>query len=200
MSKKSKKAEVNWLAIETEYRTSLASMRELSRKYDVPESTIRGRKSKFKWSKDLTKRVSKAVKDKQIRLVGDEILSDDDDEAIVNKAAEEKIGILRGHRKKLVRLGGLYESLVANLEGQLNRGRVTFMVKSKPVEIDIPLDYVGKVVSNAATVLKTIVDLERENYRLNDEEDDKGTYDDQLVALFAQFKDAEKAEAEAESE
>lgn len=195
-NKKTVKKIIAWSEIKAIYRAGLFSNRQLAIKFDIAESTLRAKIKKEDWKKDLAKQVSSSVKDKLSRLVGNEVLALDDDQEVVEKVANEKVSILKGHRTSLTKLHGIIGLLGERLESQLNRDRLTVEMKGEATDIDIPLDYVGKVVGHYSKSMKDLIELERKTYGHDDEQSGGGSYDENVVKLAEQFQ---KAQADEES-
>jgi hypothetical protein len=193
--KKTKKNVINnWPDIQACYRSDTLSNRQIAIKYGIAESTLRAKVKKESWQKDLAKQVSTLVNDKVSRLVKNEVVDSVNDEEVVEQVASEKVGILTGHRESLSDLHSVCKDLTKRLKEQLSRNKLTIEVKGVAVDIDIPLDYVGKVVGQVSKSLKDVVELERKSFGLDDDTKDQGSYDEQLVKLLDELDKAEKDE------
>jgi len=62
--------EILWAEIERDYRTGAFSNRALARRYNVPESTLRGRAKRSKWMQDLRSRLKDEVRTRLIAQDG----------------------------------------------------------------------------------------------------------------------------------
>ncbi|MBO9492235.1 hypothetical protein J7384_17875 [Endozoicomonas sp. G2_1] len=184
---------IDWEVVEREYRTGLYSNRQLAKRHNVSEATIRRKRREGSWEKDLSGKVKSRLKDKESRLVSGKVLTGED-EQIVEQAAEEKVGVITNQRGDLTKMRSLVAGFMAKLQAQLNQDYITIESKGKSLEIDLPLDYTGKSLNHAANAMKTIHELERKVYRL-DEDDKAGSYDEALNDLHQQIKEASLADA-----
>lgn len=163
-----KRPRYDWAAVERDYRTGQYSNRELSRLHGPSEAAIRARAKTQNWQKDLSEKIRQRVKEKTSRAVAQEIVQAETDEEIIEQAAEAGADIVRGHQKMLRRAKGLTETLMEQLEEQLSRGVLRVMSKAGEVaEIDVPLDYAGKTLSNATIAMERVVKLQRQAYGLD---------------------------------
>ncbi|GAB2799047.1 hypothetical protein GCM10027040_27580 [Halomonas shantousis] len=180
-------ARFDWEAIEAEYRTGRFSLRQLADRHGPSEAAIRKKIKAQGWKKDLTQKVRERTREKITREAlppeAREALSDDD-EAIVEHAANENSAVVHGHRKLLGRWRGIADRYAEQLEAQLATGKIDVQLKSGDVaEIDVPLDYVGKAMANGTAALEKVVKLERQSYGLDLEGDKQASHEDALDAL-----------------
>ena len=97
---------------------------------------------------------------------------DEQDDAIIEFAANENAAVVKGHRTTLERWRGITNRYAEILEGQVERGTMTVEVPDGTAEIDVPLDYVGKCLGFGTQALERVVKLERQNYGLDLKEGD----------------------------
>lgn len=166
---KNKRAQIDWEAIENDYRTGRYSVRQLAEKYDVNESSIRYRIKKYAWSKDLSGDVKKRIDDKLYRNTIDE-LDDADDETLVEAHADKGIGIIKAHRTRIERQRSIVETVECRLIGQLENEKRTVVIKGEPQEVDLDLEYAGKVLNSLTQSTERLIKLERQSYRLDVED------------------------------
>ena len=163
-----KRQRYDWAAVERDYRTGQYSNRELSRLHGPSEAAIRAKAKAQAWQKDLSEKIRQRVKEKTSRAVAREVVQAETDEEIIERAAEAGADIVHGHQKMLRRAKGLTETLMEQLEEQLERGSMRVMNKAGDVvEVDIPLDYAGKTLSNATVAMERVVKLQRQAYGLD---------------------------------
>ena len=168
----------DWELIEREYRTGRFSLAQLEARHGVNRSNISRRAKKYEWKKDLTERVRERTQEKITRATlppeAQEAYSQDD-EQIVEQAANENAAVVKGHRKNLERWRGITERFAALLEGQLAEGKIQIEAPTGGVaEIDIPLEYVGKCMGHGTQALDRVIKLERQNYGLDVSDKDDG--------------------------
>ncbi|MHB0775419.1 hypothetical protein [Halomonas sp. WWR20] len=184
-------ARFDWEAIEAEYRTGRFSLRQLSDRHGPSEAAIRkrakGDAKRPAWKKDLTQKVRERTREKITREAlppeARETLSDDD-EAIVEHAANENTAVVHGHRKLLNRWRGVSDQFIDRLTQQLERGKREVQLKSGDViEIDLDMEYLGKCMGHGANALEKVVKLERQSYGLDLEGEKQASHEDALDAL-----------------
>ena len=172
-------AKYDWEAIHREYRTDTFSIRELSRRHGASEATIRKRAREHGWTKNLDERVRQRTHEK---ITGQdngrqaptpEPGSDDD---VVEKVADESAALVRGHRSDLAHWRSIVNSFSALVAGQLEAGVITIEKNGEALEIDVPLDYVGKAIGSGTQALERLIKAERQAFNLDAEksEEDEG--------------------------
>ncbi|MGP8291763.1 hypothetical protein ACT3OH_15975 [Vreelandella zhanjiangensis] len=168
----------DWELIEREYRTGRFSLAQLEARHGVNRSNISRRAKKYEWKKDLTERVRERTQEKITRATlppeAQEAYSQDD-EQVVEQAANENAAVVKGHRKNLERWRGITERFAVLLESQLAEGKIKIETPTGGVaEIDIPLEYVGKCMGHGTQALDRVIKLERQNYGLDANDKDEG--------------------------
>lgn len=183
--KKMTRQKYDWEKIEAEYRTGRFSNRQLETMYGPSEATIRNRAKKFGWKKDLTDAVRTRTKEMTTAGQADGIDSSGaerpTDEQIIEAAAATGASIVFQHRSYAKRGREVIGKLLDRLEGQLAREKITISSFGKESEIDIPLDYVGKVVNSATQSLERIVKIERQAFNLDADADSKENPSEKLT-------------------
>ncbi|MGS2743595.1 hypothetical protein ACU6TU_08360 [Halomonas sp. LS-001] len=193
----------DWELIEREYRTGRFSLAQLEARHGVNRSNISRRAKKYGWKKDLSGRVRERTQEKITRVSlppeAQEALAEQDD-AIVEFAANENAAVVKGHRKNLERWRGIAERFAELLEGQLAEGKIKVdLPTGGTAEIDVPLEYVGKCMGHGTQALERVVKLERQNYGLDLKDDDSKApeaelTDDELDARIAEYTRKVKGE------
>ncbi len=168
----------DWELIEREFRTGRFSMTQLEKRHGVHRSTISRRAKKGNWEKDLTERVRERTQQKITKAsLSPEAQAafDNDDDQIVEYAANENAAVVKGHRKNLERWRGIAERYAELLESQLDEGKISVELPTGGVaEIDVPLEYVGKCMGHGTQALDRVIKLERQNYGLDINDKDEG--------------------------
>ena len=187
----------DWELIEREYRTGRFSLAQLEARHGVNRSNISRRARKEGWKKDLSGRVRERTQEKIARVSlppeAQEAL-DEQDDAIIEFAANENAAVVKGHRTTLERWRGITNRYAEILEEQVEKGTIVVDVPTGgTVEVDVPLDYVGKCLGFGTQALERVVKLERQNYGLDlKESDDKAPEaeltDDELEARIAKLQ------------
>lgn len=168
----------DWELIEREFRTGRFSMTQLEKRHGVHRSTISRRAKKGNWEKDLTERVRERTQQKITKAsLSPEAQAafDNDDDQIVEYAANENAAVVKGHRKNLERWRGIAERYAELLESQLAEGKIAVELPTGgTAEIDVPLEYVGKCMGHGTQALDRVIKLERQNYGLDANDKDEG--------------------------
>ncbi len=173
----------DWVAIEKDYRTGRYSNCQLSKMHGPTEGTIRARIKSKCWVKDLSAEVKfRIAAELQNKAVDGN--ANPSEEEIVKAAVDTGVAIIREHRTDIKDQRVLVESLTKELSEQLGRKKLTIKDKDgKHAEIDLPLEYIGKVINMATQSLERLVKMERHSFKLDDEqEEDKGKSIDDLLA------------------
>ncbi|ASK18864.1 hypothetical protein [Halomonas sp. N3-2A] len=179
----------DWELIEREFRTGRFSMTQLEKRHGVHRSTISRRAKKGNWEKDLTERVRERTQQKITKAsLSPEAQAafDNDDDQIVEYAANENAAVVKGHRKNLDRWRGIAERYAELLESQLAEGKIAVELPSGgTAEIDVPLEYVGKCMGHGTQALDRVIKLERQNYGLdvNDKDDGVKSFEELMAEV-----------------
>jgi hypothetical protein len=182
----------DWETIEKAYRTGKYSNRQLSKIHTASEAAIRNRAKKNEWKKDLSKPVNARIKDKLTAKsaqekaeqeavnqgVEPESMPRPSDEEIIEAAANTAASIVFQHRAYAMKGREITGLLLDKLKEQMEAGTIIVPQFGKNVEIDIPLDYIGKTLSAATQSLDRLVKIERQAFRLDDEEKDENPNED----------------------
>nr|WP_287018665.1 hypothetical protein [Halomonas sp.] len=179
----------DWELIEREYRTGRFSLAQLEARHGVNRSNISRRAKKHEWKKDLSGKVRERTQEKITRAsLPPEALAelDSEDEAVIEYAANENAAVVKGHRKSLERWRGIAGRYAEILEEQVAKGTILVDVgEGVTVEIDVPLEYVGKCLGHGTQALERIVKLERQSYGLDTESSKENSHEKALDALEA---------------
>ena len=179
----------DWELIEREFRTGRFSMTQLEKRHGVHRPTISRRAKKGNWEKDLTERVRERTQQKITKAsLSPEAQAafDNDDDQIVEYAANENAAVVKGHRKNLERWRGIAERYAELLESQLAEGKIAVELPSGgTAEIDVPLEYVGKCMGHGTQALDRVIKLERQNYGLdvNDKDDGVKSFEELMAEV-----------------
>ena len=179
----------DWELIEREFRTGRFSMTQLEKRHGVHRSTISRRAKKGNWEKDLTERVRERTQQKITKAsLSPEAQAafDNDDDQIVEYAANENAAVVKGHRKNLERWRGIAERYAELLESQLAEGKIAVELPTGgTAEIDVPLEYVGKCMGHGTQALDRVIKLERQNYGLdvNDKDDGVKSFEELMAEV-----------------
>lgn len=177
----------DWEPIEKAYRTGKYSNRQLSQIHGPSEAMIRKKAKDNGWKKDLSKPVNARIKDKltakpaqekieqeaEEQQVEPDTLPRPTDEEIIESAANTAASIVFQHRayaKKGREITGL---LLDSLKDQMAEGTMKVAQFGAVVETDIPLDYMSKTLNACTQSLERLVKIERQAFRLDDDDQDE---------------------------
>jgi len=105
-----KRKTYDWEKIETQYRANVLSIRQVAREHGIAEGTIRNRAKKYNWVRDLSDKVKRRA---QGKIATSDRYSPEDEEKIIEDAAQEITNVVLSHRKDLSNLRDLEEDLIA---------------------------------------------------------------------------------------
>ncbi|MBB3808769.1 hypothetical protein [Pseudochelatococcus contaminans] len=164
------KRNIDWEAVEREYRAGQLSIREIARAHGVSESFIRKKAKEQGWERALAERVRTAVRERLARGDGaqggahPQRASDDE---VVAAAASRGFGVVTSHRRDLEQLHGIKRVIADRLATYLNGG-----------EPDGPClgdrESVGDLLEKLARVNARLIPLERQAHNLDDDAPDAG--------------------------
>lgn len=200
MPEKKTKRAVDWEAIERDYRAGVKTLRVIGEEYGVSHVAITKKAKKEGWTRDLLAKIqAKADELVTKEMVTKEVTSQGvvTERQIVEANAEVIKDVVLSHRKDIGRTRGLVVSLLAELEAQtdhadlfaklgefLAEGNSQKMVEAYNKVVSLP----GRVdaVKKLADALKTLIVLERQSFRMDEEPDDKPSLPDDLMSMSTQ--------------
>lgn len=109
---------VDWEAVEREYRAGQLSLREIGRLFKVTDTAIRKRAKAENWQRDLTDKVREAVRNKLVRDGSQSQRAND--EEIVEAAADRSHNVVLSHRTDISQLRALSTILATRLSQHLD--------------------------------------------------------------------------------
>lgn len=165
-------AKCDWAAVARDYRTGCYTNRELGRRHNVSEGSIRNRATKEEWQKDLSEMIRQRVREKTGRAAAAVVTEATNDAEIVEQAAEAGAQLVRGHQVLIARARGIAQQFIERISEQLANEKIKVMIQgNKAIEIDIPLDYVGKSLGHATQSIERLIKLERQAHGLDTDKD-----------------------------
>lgn len=114
------KRQIDWEAIQREYRAGILSVREIGLMYGLSHVAILKRAKKFpgQWQRDLSARVQAEVTRK---LVTDAVTSEGNEDSIVEEAASRALSIIRKHRTCITRTAEIEAEIFEALKEQAKK-------------------------------------------------------------------------------
>lgn len=172
--------QIDWEAVEREYRAGQLSVVEIGRQHDISHTAINKRAKRDGWKRNLADRVRKAV---SARLVS-ETVSPETENQIVELAAARGVQVVREHQASI----GRGQKLVGALFGELEEATDSREEIEEVIEIEtagdkdkkrrammlraVALPSRSAIIGNLAGALKTLVGLERQAFGLADDAGD----------------------------
>ena len=161
-----KRKQVDWEAIEREFRAGMLSLREIGRRHDVTEGAIRKKAKAQDWQRALADKVRTAVREKLVRGDGTQDQRATDAE-IVEAASELGKEVQLTHRKDLQQLRAIGSILATRLAAHLNGEQADGpFIGDKETP--------GDLFEKLARVKSRLIPLERQAHNLDDGNDGTG--------------------------
>lgn len=164
-------------AIEADYRAGQLSIRAIAEKHGCSEAAIRKWALKFGWSRDLSKQVKSVTKAKLTNKAVESVPPREDgkpftEAQIIDYASNDAVAVVTAHRSLAAEYLQITQTYGAKLREQLTAGRLVVEAPNgDPIEIDIPLEYVGKCLNSATQSLDRLVKIQRQAYSMDDKDE-----------------------------
>lgn len=193
MAESKARPDVDWEAVEREYRTGIKSVRVIATEYDVSHVAIAKRAKKHGWTRDLSAKIRAAA---QAQLVTSEVVTTAvtrvNEREIIEANAALQVAVVREHRKDIGRARSVARRLMDDLEAAIgNRETLEewILEACKPTSEDGKFDakryaammkavalpeHIGSIESLSRT-LKNLVGIERQAFSIDD---DAGAHDE----------------------
>jgi hypothetical protein len=203
MTEKKDRPDIDWEAVEREYRAGIKSVRVIATEYSVSHTAIQKRAKKYNWPRDLSAKIRAAA---QAQLVASEAVANEvskpNERDIIEANAAVQVAVVREHRKDISRIRGLAARLMDDLETAVgNRETLEALIEEacKPADGEGRFDQrrynaMMKAVAlpehvttaeSLSRMLKNMIPLERQAFSINDS---AGAHDepfeDRLKRLF----------------
>lgn len=165
----SERKQIDWEAIEREYRAGQFSVREIARQHNLSETAIRKRAKLDGWTRPLADKVREAVREKLVRADGSHGQRADknanrrvNDSEIVENSAVRGFNVVSTHRRDIEQLHALKRILATRLSDILHGA-----VPDGPClgEKESP----GDLLEKLSRVTTRLIPLERQAFNLDAE-------------------------------
>ena len=189
-----KKKKIDWEKIEVDYRAGVKTLREIADEHNITHGAINKRAKRDGWERDLTAKI-KAKSDFLVSksLVSSEVSKERRilESDIINANATNSASIQIAERKDVSKARDIVMSLFGELEHQVNNKELYEKLgeileeqnESKMVELYRKVSsFAGRVGSmkSLSDALKTMIELERRVYKIDDQSSDHETYEEYL--------------------
>ncbi len=173
--------QIDWEAIEREYRAGQLSVSEIGRQQGVSHTAINKKAKAQGWTRNLTEKVRQEV---SARLVSDGV-SADNVRQTVELAAARGVEVVRSHRQDISSARSLVRLLMGQLvEAATSRDQIEDAIHAETSDDDnaqrrnqmlraVSLSSHAGVAKDLSAALKNLIPLERQAFNLDaDEEPD----------------------------
>ena len=183
------KKQIDWEAVERDFRVGQLSNRMIAEKYGVSETAIRKRAKTHGWSKDLTEKVRQEVRNQLVRTEVRTFSASDRE--VVEVAAATGAQVVRTHRKDIRTAADIVGLLMGQLlDAASNREDLAEAIEGETADDEtghrrarlyraISLQSHAAIVRDLSTAAKNLVALERQAYNL-DEQQHEEPYEERL--------------------
>lgn len=160
--------QVDWEAVEREYRAGQLSVREIARQYDVTEGAVRKKAKAGDWTRNLDEQVRQKVRDDLVRK---EVRTADPREAI-DVAAARGVEVVRQHRRSLGKLHGMAVTMADIAQARIDHA-LGNLPDDDPLVVAAALlisdrESVSDVIEKAGRTVQRLVPLERQAFNLDE--------------------------------
>ena len=174
--------QTDWEAIEAEYRSGVASVREIGRKHDISDAAIRKRAKASSWTRDLTEQVQERVRSKLVRAEVRNAHARTDEE-IAEAAAETAVQVVQIHRRDVRHGRTICAALFAELQDTSDNREIIAECIDSETQDDlsptrrnqmmkaISLPTRARAMLDLSAAMKNLVAVERQAFSLDDKQD-----------------------------
>lgn len=178
-----RRSDIDWDAIERDYRIGKLTLREMAAKHGVAESSVSLKAKQLGWARDLTEAVKQATKTALIEAskrraeeIGAEVgaASGRETEDAIKAAVSENVALVMAHRRRLANLAAAVDEAQAKV---LELGPRAIDVREAAVFV--------QAVGSLANATKTLIEQERKAHGLDDQAQQQFGYEEVLAAVLA---------------
>ena len=161
--------DVDWEAVEREYRAGVKTYREIGANFGISHVAIQNRAKKEGWTRDLSERIKQKTFEKVTKAEVTRKLTKITEQEIVESVAEQQAAVLLNERADIVRLSGLAEKYVLELEDYKEDPEKKF-----------------RTLKHAVDISEKLFNLRRRNYNINDNAngDADKTSEDEFIQIL----------------
>jgi predicted transcriptional regulator len=171
---------VDWEAVEPLFRAGVRSIREIAKQFCITESAIRQHAKKYGWTRELSDRVRKEVREKLLRSEAAQNAAQVSDAQVVEAASLAGFQVVQSHRTDINRLRQLAADMITDLTECREKYDKIEEAICEDTKDDVTLarrSMMRKAVSlhsrsgillNLSTAISKMVTLERIAWNLND--------------------------------
>ena len=164
-----KRKTIDWDSIEELYRKNQLSIRKIADQHGISEGAIRKKAKTKGWVRDLTQKINQRVNE---QIASSERYTPEEEQDIIDRAANEATAVILRHRRSLQRLSELEDALVNDLNEKIENNE-----KISPREFASILNNIANCQTKRMTTERTAYNLDQKKYDesidLSDSELDK---------------------------
>ena len=163
--------DIDWEAIQREYRASILSVREIAGMYGISHVAIlkRAKKEPEEWKRDLTKRVQAALARKLVTAKVTSKITIADEETIIEEAADRALVVIKRHRRSIAKLDDTKAKLLKELHNNPKKLWIgQFQGKILTKQVSIAVTERATALLALAGVEERRIKLERQAFGIND--------------------------------
>ena len=179
-----KRKDIDWEGIETEYRAGLLSERKIATQFGVSHTAIQNKAKKGHWKRDLHRAVREQVAKKlvanELASIRSDIMESGNSQQIVEVMANQGAQVVTGHQTAIQKNRALAELLLEQVhEAMREREELKEIIDEETKKdsttkrrnrlykaVSIPTH--TTVVKDLTMALKNLIPLERQAFSLND--------------------------------
>lgn len=149
--------QVDWEGVERDYSAGILTLREIGSKYGVSHVAIQKKADKLSWTRDLGAKIAKEAEKRSYQnLVTNKVTNKTTEKEIVQANAQVIVDIKLSHRKDIVRVKSVVNTLLDEIE-ELSK---TKSADNLPVRVDM--------TKKLMDTLKVAIDKERQAFDIQD--------------------------------
>lgn len=166
-----KRKQIDWEAIEREFRAGQLSLREIGREYGVSAPAITKKAKKEGWSRDLSNQVRKAVNAKLVNTEVNRGNASVNEAEVIEAAAERGAEVIRLHRADIANLRNLEAQLLEELADNPTKLYITqYQGQIIQSEVGIAVTERASALQALAGVQHKRIQLERQAFNLDEKQ------------------------------
>jgi hypothetical protein len=143
--------DIDWDAVEREYRAGVKTHREIAEQFNVSHTAIQKKAEKFGWTRNLAAKIKAKADDKVARIEVAKKVAKITEQNIIESESGLQAAVLLNEREDIKRLSGLSEKFEIELE-------------SYPED----LEKKSRIIKSLTDTREKIINLRRRNYGITD--------------------------------
>jgi hypothetical protein len=166
------KKQIDWEAIEREYRAGQLSIREIARQNDISDASIRKKAKKEGWERDLSEKIRQKTNNELVRIEVRDQMRTSNTREIIEEAAARGVEVVRSHRKMISRLLEIGGNIMQELENEYKPNNETPLLDARSK---------ADLYRSLGQVMAKVIPLERQAFNLDAKETEKNQVSGKIV-------------------